>query len=224
MRRQRPDRRVVLDVRVAVADADDDRAARPRRHHGGGEPVALRIAQGEEARHGPAQMRLEADLLLDEGPGRRHVGGLGALPRLAEMLFDGVAHQGRFLDRLRLGLDPEPGLSARDVADIVHRSPRRSVRAVALSRDVGANRPVLKRRCDAPPIGPDPGGTLSRVSRRDPGPRREAPKLLDQPRPIRNRPACSQPPRRSAPVQAMPTVSRVIQNAIWPTASSGRQP
>src|SRR5215204_5376816 len=65
---QHPNRFPVLWERVAVSNPDDHR-------------------------HDPLEVRFEPDILLDVGPGWRHIAHLGVFTRLPEVLLDRVLHQ-----------------------------------------------------------------------------------------------------------------------------------
>src|SRR6185437_16733672 len=127
MRRQRTDRTALLRVGIVVRGADDDRAEAAivmafRRQHRRRQRVALVIAQCQEQRHGPLQMRVEPDLLLDEAARRRLIALRRLLALLSKKLLDRMPH-GIGLDAgFRLRLDAEPGLAARRVANIFHAS------------------------------------------------------------------------------------------------------
>src|ERR1700739_1189889 len=73
-------------------------------------------------------MRFQPDLLLEMHRGR----WLKSLDRLflllAEAFIDGVAHAVGFAGGLGFGLDPEPGLTARRIADVFHVSSKHSIR------------------------------------------------------------------------------------------------
>ncbi len=91
-----------------------------RRKHGGGQRIAFMVAQGQEHRHGLAQMRLQPDIAFDRIGGIRLIvlARLGVLA--AEIFVHRMAHRFGFLDRFGFRLDPEPGLTLRRVADIFH--------------------------------------------------------------------------------------------------------
>src|ERR1700685_4445976 len=92
-----PDCIRMIDIRIAVSDAHDNRsaAAAIRRwsgQHGRDERIALAVAQREEQRHFPLDMGVHADLLLNEDSRRGPIGLRRLLLLGAEIFFDRVRH------------------------------------------------------------------------------------------------------------------------------------
>src|SRR3954470_6538821 len=115
----------VLWIGVAVSNPDDHGPDRPRilarwRKHYGCKPVSFLVAQSQEHRHDALEVGLQPDVLLNVGPGWRHIGHDGLFPRLPKVFFDRVIHQMGFQGRLRLSLDLEPCLPAWSVAHEPH--------------------------------------------------------------------------------------------------------
>src|SRR5262245_425685 len=119
------DRGAVFGVGIAVAVADDDRAKltlvlASRWQHGGDEGLAFGIAEGEEDRHHPLDVLLEANVLLkDTRRARRHIAARSLLPGLPKIFFDRVVHCSRFQRSFPLRLDPKPGFR-RGIAHELH--------------------------------------------------------------------------------------------------------
>src|SRR5215469_9960789 len=67
-------------------------------------------------------MRLETNVLLEEGLGRRLIVLGSPIALLAEELFDGVSHGIRFRNRFGFCLDAEPSRPAGGITDVPHGS------------------------------------------------------------------------------------------------------
>src|SRR5438552_8523471 len=124
---ERADRIALARIRIGVAGPDDDRpeasvVLSARRQHRGGKRGAVHLAQCQEQRHLALDVRLEADLLLERHLRDRAEALRRPVLLLAKVFFDGVAHGFRFGDRLGLGLDAEPRLAARAIANVSHDS------------------------------------------------------------------------------------------------------
>src|SRR6185312_785451 len=124
---QRLDRLAFGGIGVGIVGADDDAAERriglaARRQHRRDMAVAVGVAQRHEERHFLLDMRVEADLLLEECPRHRLIGLRGLLALEAEMLLDRVAHELGFARRLDLGFEPEPALAIGCIDDKAHLS------------------------------------------------------------------------------------------------------
>jgi len=81
---------------------------------------SLRITQGQKHRHGFLHMIPEANVLLNDAPGCRSIGGCCRIPGMAKMLLNGVTHQLRLERSLALGLDSEPAFLSRCITDELH--------------------------------------------------------------------------------------------------------
>src|SRR5215212_8113350 len=88
--------------------------------HRGCKPVSVLIAEDEEHRHDPLDVRFQPDILLDVGPGWRDIARLGLFTRLPKELLDRMAHQSGFPSRFHLGLDLKPRLPIRGIAYVAH--------------------------------------------------------------------------------------------------------